>query len=184
MCRQEWVHREKNVPKSGDFKNNLYFYRPKNNQFIFSYYEETHHFCLAFCGSIDRAGTTGRHFERDAESNQTKLSGNSYRQGNPQCFNQENQADFDTHFSNKVLSKGITNQRSSGRCWLFTGLNVLRSQMIAKYGLDEMEFSQNYCFFYDQLEKSNLFLQGIIDTREKPMNDKMVECNLLVCRTL
>lgn len=38
--------------------------------------------------------------------------------------------------------------------------------MMAKYGLDEMEFSQNYCFFYDQLEKANLFLQGIIDTRE------------------
>ena len=94
---------------------------------------------------------------------------------NTLALNQENQADFDTHFSNKVLSKGITNQRSSGRCWLFTGLNVLRSQMIAKYGLDEMEFSQNYCFFYDQLEKSNLFLQGIIDTREKPMDDKMVE---------
>ena len=94
---------------------------------------------------------------------------------NTLALNQENQADFDTHFSNKVLSKGITDQRSSGRCWLFTGLNVLRSQMIAKYGLDEMEFSQNYCFFYDQLEKSNLFLQGIIDTREKPMDDKMVE---------
>lgn len=47
--------------------------------------------------------------------------------------------------------------------------------MMAKYGLDEMEFSQNYCFFYDQLEKANLFLQGIIDTREKPMDDKMVE---------
>jgi bleomycin hydrolase len=47
--------------------------------------------------------------------------------------------------------------------------------MMAKYGLDEMEFSQNYCFFYDQLEKANLFLQGIIDTLEKPMDDKMVE---------
>ena len=70
---------------------------------------------------------------------------------------------------------GITDQQQSGRCWLFTGLNVLRAQMMAKYGLDEMEFSQNYCFFYDQLEKANLFLQGIIDTREKPMDDKMVE---------
>jgi len=49
---------------------------------------------------------------------------------NTLALNQENQADFDTHFSNKVLSKGITDQRSSGRCWLFTGLNVLRSQMI------------------------------------------------------
>lgn len=86
--------------------------------------------------------------------------------------NHENLANFDTNFSNKVISHGITDQQQSGRCWLFTGLNVLRAQMIAKYGLDEMEFSQNYCFFYDQLEKANLFLQGIIDTREKPMDDK------------
>ena len=92
---------------------------------------------------------------------------------NTLALNQENRADFDTEFSHKVLSKGITDQQSSGRCWLFTGLNVLRSQMIAKYGLDEMEFSQNYCFFYDQLEKANLFLQGnqLIQV-ESPWNDK------------
>lgn len=89
--------------------------------------------------------------------------------------NHENLANFDTNFTNKVVSHGITDQQQSGRCWLFTGLNVLRAQMMSKYGLDEMEFSQNYCFFYDQLEKANLFLQGIIDTREKPMDDKMVE---------
>lgn len=89
--------------------------------------------------------------------------------------NHENLENFDTNFTNKVVSHGITDQQQSGRCWLFTGLNVLRAQMMAKYGLDEMEFSQNYCFFYDQLEKANLFLQGIIDTREKPMDDKMVE---------
>lgn len=89
--------------------------------------------------------------------------------------NHENLANFDTNFTNKVVSHGITDQQQSGRCWLFTGLNVLRAQMMAKYGLDEMEFSQNYCYFYDQLEKANLFLQGIIDTREKPMDDKMVE---------
>ena len=80
--------------------------------------------------------------------------------------NQERLADFDTHFSNRVVSHGITDQQQSGRCWLFTGLNVLRAQMMAKYGLSKMEFSQNYCFF---------FLQGIIDTREKPMEDQMVE---------
>lgn len=89
--------------------------------------------------------------------------------------NQENVAAFNADFSNKVVSNGITNQLSSGRCWLFTGLNVLRAQMMAKHGLKEMEFSQNYCFFYDQLEKANLFLQGIIDTRQKPIDDKMVE---------
>ncbi len=89
--------------------------------------------------------------------------------------NQENVANFNSDFSNKVVSNGITDQQSSGRCWLFTGLNVLRAQMMAKHGLKEMTFSQNYCFFYDQLEKANLFLQGIIDTRQKAMDDKMVE---------
>lgn len=91
------------------------------------------------------------------------------------ALNQENMTGMDTHFSIKVDSKGITDQKSSGRCWLFTGLNVMRAKAIAKYGLGSFEFSESYPFFYDQLEKANLFLQGVIDTREKPMDDKMVE---------
>lgn len=82
---------------------------------------------------------------------------------------------FDTHFSHRVKSKGITDQKSSGRCWLFTGLNVIRSQMMADHDLPELELSQAYNFFYDQLEKSNLFLQGIIDYADRPMDDRMVE---------
>ena len=89
--------------------------------------------------------------------------------------NSESLNSFDTDFSNRVETKGITDQKRSGRCWLFTGLNVLRSQMMARHGLPELELSQNYNFFFDQLEKSNLFLQGIIDTAEKPMDDRMVE---------
>ena len=78
--------------------------------------------------------------------------------------NSENIAMIDTHFSDKVKTKGITDQKSSGRCWLFSGLNVLRAKMIDKYDLGPFTFSQNYVFFYDQLEKANLFLQGVIDT--------------------
>lgn len=81
----------------------------------------------------------------------------------------------DTYFSDEVKTNGRTDQKSSGRCWLFTGLNVLRAQMIARHNLDEFTFSQNYLFFYDQLEKSNLFLQGIIDTRKLPMEDRKVD---------
>ena len=81
----------------------------------------------------------------------------------------------DTYFSNEVPSKGITDQQSSGRCWLFTGLNVMRAQMIKKHNLGEFQFSQSYCFFYDQLEKANLFLQAVIDNANKPMDDKLVE---------
>lgn len=91
------------------------------------------------------------------------------------ALNQENLTEMDTHFSVKVNSKGITDQKSSGRCWLFTGLNVMRAKAIGKYGFQSFEFSEIYPFFWDQLEKANLFLQGIIDTRDKPLNDKTVE---------
>lgn len=73
-------------------------------------------------------------------------------------------------FSHRVPSKGITNQLSSGRCWLFTGLNVLRAQMMAANNLPELKLSQNYLFFYDQLEKSNLFLQSVIDNAGEPLD--------------
>ena len=87
----------------------------------------------------------------------------------------ERSAMIDTHFSDEVKTKGRTNQRSSGRCWLFTGLNVIRARMIEKHDLGAFTFSQNYVFFYDQLEKANLFLQGIIDTRALPISDRKVD---------
>ena len=88
--------------------------------------------------------------------------------------NHDNQGEMDTYFTYSVNSKGITDQKGSGRCWMFTGLNVLRAQMIREHRLEGMEFSQVYLFFWDQLEKSNLFLQAVIDTRTKPMDDKTV----------
>jgi bleomycin hydrolase len=94
---------------------------------------------------------------------------------NALATNADNPANYDTYFSHKVPSKGITDQKSSGRCWLFTGMNVMRAKMIKKYGLGEFQFSQAYNFFYDQLEKSNLFLQAVLDNAKKPMDDKVVE---------
>lgn len=82
---------------------------------------------------------------------------------------------LDGNFTNYVESQGITDQKQSGRCWLFTGLNVLRAEAMQKHNLATLFFSQNYNFFYDQLEKSNLFLQAIIDTRKLPDSDRKVE---------
>ena len=82
---------------------------------------------------------------------------------------------LDTRFSDMVKTQGRTNQQSSGRCWLFTGLNVLRARMIDKYDMGPVFLSQNYVFFYDQLEKANLFLQGIIDTKDLPDDDRTVD---------
>ena len=89
--------------------------------------------------------------------------------------NSANANKVDAHFTYRVKSNGITNQKRSGRCWLFTGLNVLRAQIMAKHGMGELYFSQNYNFFYDQLEKANLFLQGIIDTADRSADDKTVD---------
>ena len=52
------------------------------------------------------------------------------------AINSENLAMIDTHFSHRVKTQGITDQKSSGRCWLFTGLNVLRAKMIDKHKVD------------------------------------------------
>lgn len=89
--------------------------------------------------------------------------------------NAENVAMINTDFSDRVKTKGITNQKQSGRCWLFTGLNVLRAAAIDMHDLGEFQFSQNYCFFWDQLEKANLFLQAIIDTRDLDITDRRVD---------
>lgn len=81
----------------------------------------------------------------------------------------------DMHFTYRVPQKGITNQKSSGRCWLFTGLNFLRAQMMADNDLPQLVLSQNYNFFFDQLEKSNLFLQSIIDYAHEPLDSRQNE---------
>ena len=92
------------------------------------------------------------------------------------ALNHENATAFDSHFSNRVVSSAVTDQKSSGRCWMFTGMNVLRNKAIRQHNLPaNFQFSQAYTFFYDQLEKSNLFLQAVIDTYKKPMTDQEVE---------
>lgn len=90
--------------------------------------------------------------------------------------NQANQGEIDTYFSNETPKQSIMDQKSSGRCWMFSGLNVLRANF-AKAHKDTLsvEYSQNYLFFYDQLEKANLMLQGVIDCAKKPIDDPRVQ---------
>ncbi len=78
-------------------------------------------------------------------------------------------------FTNKIESKGITNQNSSGRCWLYTGLNTLRPKVQEKYNMGSFEFSQTYNFFWDQFEKANLFLEIALKTADKPIDDREVQ---------
>jgi bleomycin hydrolase len=68
----------------------------------------------------------------------------------------------------------VTNQERSGRCWLFAGLNLLRVGVMRKTGLKDFEFSQNYAMFWDKLERANYFLEAIIETADRDLDDRTV----------
>lgn len=92
------------------------------------------------------------------------------------ALNFKEQGRLDTYFSVETPAQSIHNQKSSGRCWLFSGLNVLRANF-ARLHKDSIrvEYSQVYLSFYDQLEKANLMLQGVIDCADKPIDDQRVQ---------
>ena len=68
----------------------------------------------------------------------------------------------------------VTNQKASGRCWGFAGLNLMRLSLAKKYKLDNFEFSQNYFMFWDKFEKSNYFLENIIETFDKNYDSRLM----------
>jgi bleomycin hydrolase len=88
------------------------------------------------------------------------------------ALNNSNIAKIDHTFKYKVKVKGISNQKSSGRCWMFTSMNTLRPLVIDKYSLSKFEFSQNYLYFWDIFEKSNLFLEAVIKYADQPMDSE------------
>lgn len=90
------------------------------------------------------------------------------------ALNRDLQGKIDHFFKYRVNVKGITNQQSSGRCWMFTSMNVLRPLVMEKYNLNQFDFSHNYLYFWDIFEKSNLFLENIIATADRPMDDREV----------
>ena len=89
--------------------------------------------------------------------------------------NQANAGELDTYFGIETKKQSIHDQQSSGRCWMFSGLNVLRANFAQRTDSLTVEFSQAYLFFYDQLEKANLFLQGVIDTAKEPIDAQRVQ---------
>ena len=90
-------------------------------------------------------------------------------------YTRKNDMKFDDYFKYKVKVHGITNQHSSGRCWMFASLNVLRPVIMEKLNLDKFEFSTNYLFFWVQFEKANLFLEAIIRTKDLKDDDRTID---------
>ncbi|MBQ5970889.1 MAG: C1 family peptidase [Prevotella sp.] len=90
--------------------------------------------------------------------------------------NFDNSGEIDHYFSIETPKQTIHDQKSSGRCWMFSGLNVLRSNFARRHNDTlRVEYSHAYLFFYDQLEKANLMLQGTIDNASKPIDDQRVQ---------
>lgn len=88
-------------------------------------------------------------------------------------FNAQGPPNVFTH----VVEEGspVTNQKASGRCWLFASLNMLRVHAAQKLNVKEFQLSQSYLFFYDKLEKANHFLEKVIETREEDVGSRLVQ---------
>lgn len=78
----------------------------------------------------------------------------------------------DGHFSHRIKTKGVTDQKSSGRCWMFAGLNVMRPKIYADKKLADFTFSTAYLQFWDKMEKSNLYLEYVIELRDADFLDR------------
>ena len=78
-------------------------------------------------------------------------------------------------FSLDLKQGSMTNQKNSGRCWLFSAFNTMRYEMIHRYDLEDFELSQNYLFFYDKLERSNYFLETMIKLAKEPLEGRLMQ---------
>ncbi|GAA5909933.1 hypothetical protein JCM5296_002537 [Sporobolomyces johnsonii] len=89
----------------------------------------------------------------------------------------KSQAQDQQVFNVKLSTEGspVTNQKSSGRCWLFAATNCIRIAMMRKYDLEDFQLSQSYLFFVDSLSKANYFLENMLELAEEPLDDRTVQ---------
>ncbi len=90
------------------------------------------------------------------------------------AINREIVSGIDHSLSTTLDDWKVTNQERSGRCWLFAGLNLLRVGVMRETGLKDFEFSQNYLMFWDKLERANYFLEAMIETASRDVDDRTV----------
>ena len=90
------------------------------------------------------------------------------------CYDTQHAKLMNHRFSLNIPTMGATNQKSSGRCWIFASMNILREKVAKELKLDNFELSQSFISFYDHLEKANTFLEHVIETAAKDMDDRYV----------
>lgn len=138
--------------------------------------------CMLSYGSMAQSGAIGKKelktieksFKLDAPT-KALMNAISNNDINKLATNRAVVNKADHLFSYRVKSNGITNQKQSGRCWMFTGLNIMRPKVMNHYNMASFEFSTNYLYFWDLFEKSNLYLEEVIKTVHSPKDDKRVE---------
>ncbi len=76
-------------------------------------------------------------------------------------------------FSNELKIGRMTNQKQSGRCWMYAGLNTIRVNMMKKWNLNDIQFSHSYLYFFDKLERANQYLEDVIALKDKDLDDRL-----------
>jgi len=117
-------------------------------------------------------------FARDfGADRQGKLAQNAavQREIRELAVNWETFRQIDHNFSEVITGElPVTNQKKSGRCWGFAGLNLMRIYLTRKYNLEEFEFSQSYFMFHDKLEKANYFLENCLKTLDESWESRLM----------
>ena len=78
-------------------------------------------------------------------------------------------------FSLDLTKDKVSDQKASGRCWMFAALNTFRHKMIAGFQLEDFELSQAHTFFWDKYEKSNWFLEQVLATADQELTSRKVK---------
>lgn len=90
------------------------------------------------------------------------------------AMNYRSAVEMNYQFSVEIQTSKVTNQKQSGRCWMFAGLNILREIVAKNCNLDYFEISQNFLMFWDKLEKANYFLESIMETVDEETDGRLV----------
>jgi bleomycin hydrolase len=123
--------------------------------------------------SVDALRTLHRSF---VESSAYRLAQNAVTRNSVDDIALNHRVVFsaDHTFSTVLDDWGVTDQKQTGRCWMFAGLNLLRFAARRSFGVKEFEFSQNYVMFWDKVERANYFFEAIIDSAERDVDDRAV----------
>ena len=131
---------------------------------------------MAADGGIDQSLLNQFEKKFDAEGNSNGLANAvANNKISDLSLNREILINHDKFINHKLKGTGVVNQRSTGRCWMFAGVNVLGPKVMEKLDIDDFEISEPYLTFYDKLEKANFFLERIIELRDRPLDDRSLQ---------